>query len=43
MEFHVNTETVLGNVNTWLKKELSFIKHCKNSLHTLQDKEHPTH
>ena len=26
MEFHVNIETVLRNVNTWLKK-LPFIKH----------------
>ena len=27
MEFHVNIETVLGNVNTWFKKKLPFIKH----------------
>jgi len=27
MEFHVNIETVLGNVNMWFKKKLPFIKH----------------
>jgi len=27
MEFHVNIETVLGNVSTWFKKKLPFIKH----------------
>jgi len=42
MEFHVNIETVLGNVNTWYKNCLSLnIK--KNSLTTLQDKEQTTH
>ena len=42
MEFHVNIETVLRNVNTWLKNRLS-LNTEKNLLHTLQDKEQPTH
>jgi len=36
MEFHMNIDTVLGNVNTVLGlKKLPLIKHWKNSLHTL--------
>jgi hypothetical protein len=34
MEFQMNNETVLENINKWFKK-LPFIKHLKNSLHTL--------
>jgi len=43
MEFHVNIETVLGNVNTWLKKNCLSLNTEKNLLYTLQDKEQPTH
>ena len=27
MEYHANIEKVVGNINMWFKKQLSFIKH----------------
>jgi hypothetical protein len=43
MGFHVNIETVIRNVKTWFKQNCLSLNTEKNLLHTLQDKEQPTH